>query len=216
MQKRVISAQPQSADDAFGIPERRLDEITLLLQRRDKQIHDDVGVMVPLHIVNHDAMLQKHLFPAHDVELIEHIIAFNIRRITGNMGGNLHFRRGAEQVVPPAAIRHDAAQLRNAVIVGQLGVCDVDGVDFGVHLPKIREIVVAVVTGFPAALGHKPNVRYRGLVTFSTPAQRAAASYLISSPSRVAPRRNFRRMSLITFFPYWSRISSYAFSLSSI
>ena len=47
-------------------------------------------------------------------------------------------------------------------------------------------------------------------------AQRAAASYLISSPSRVAPRRNFRRMLLITCFPYWSRISSYAFSLSSI
>ena len=28
------------------------------------------------------------------------------------------------------------------------------GVDFGVLLPKIREIVVAVVTCFPAALGH--------------------------------------------------------------
>ena len=157
-QQGVKPTQTQPFDNTSWIMIGGFYKIPFFLQGADEKVGADVGVVIPFHVVDDDPMLQKGAGAMDHMELVEHVVAVDLRGVAQHMGADLHFRCGAEQIVLPAAVGHDPAQRLHPLIVRQGGVCHEPAVQFRMLPVQVGKDVVAVVPRFAAPLGDEPDM----------------------------------------------------------
>lgn len=89
-QQGVKPTQTQPFDNTSWIMIGGFYKIPFFLQGADEKVGADVGVVIPFHVVDDDPMLQKGAGAMDHMELVEHVVAVDLRGVAQHMGADLH------------------------------------------------------------------------------------------------------------------------------